>query len=406
MRRLVQRCAGATALAIAVVQALTLYAQAVLPDYYYVATGETLQIHAPVPIDTAQTKNSMPAEVYSAAGNHYSLNLTLPGGIPIKQVQVQVVDREMVIPGGNAFGIKMFTEGVIVVGLSDVSNGATRSPAKTAGVRVGDIILTMDGHAVQSNEDVGQIVSSSHGSPVDVELERGGARQTVQLCPVKSEDGVYRAGIWVRDSSAGIGTMTYYEPATGVFAGLGHAICDVDTGNIMPLHSGEIVDVSILGVNKGASGTPGELRGAFLPKTTGQLCVNSQAGIFGVGAMPDWESEAVPLAMRHEVEAGPAVIRCTLADNRVEEFSVEIEKVSIAQDNPTKNMVLHVTDSRLLEKTGGIVQGMSGSPILQNGKLVGAVTHVFVNDPTRGYGIFAENMSDMSKNVETTRNRL
>lgn len=406
MRRLVQRCAGVTALAIAMVQALTLYAQAVLPDYYYVAAGETLQIHAPVPIDTAQTKNSMPAEVYSAAGNHYSLNLTLPGGIPIKQVQVQVVDREMVIPGGNAFGIKMFTEGVIVVGLSDVSSGATRSPAKAAGVRVGDIILTMDGHQVQSNEDVGQIVSSSRGNPVDVELERAGARQTVQLCPVKSEDGVYRAGIWVRDSSAGIGTMTYYEPASGVFAGLGHAICDVDTGSIMPLHTGEIVDVSILGVNKGTSGAPGELRGAFLPKTTGELRVNSQAGIFGLGAMPDRETEPVPLAMRHEVEEGPATIRCTLADNQVEEFSVQIEKVSITQESATKNMVLHVTDGRLLEKTGGIVQGMSGSPILQNGKLVGAVTHVFVNDPTRGYGIFAENMSDMSKNVETTRKQL
>lgn len=406
MRKLVQRCAGVIALAIAAVQALTLYAQAVLPDYYYVAAGETLEIHAPVPIETVQTKNSMPAEVYSAAGNHYSLNLALPGGIPIKQVQVQVVDREMVIPGGNAFGIKMFTEGVIVVGLSDVSSGSTRSPAKTAGVRVGDIILTMDGHSVQSNEDVGKIVSSSRGDPLNVELERGGVRQTVQLCPVKSEDGVYRAGIWVRDSSAGIGTMTFYQPSSGLFAGLGHAICDIDTGNIMPLHSGEIVDVSIMGVNKGSSGAPGELRGAFLPKTTGELKVNSQAGIFGIGSMPDRQADPVPLAMRHEVEAGPAVIRCTLDSNQVEEFSVEIEKVSIAQDNPTKNMVLHVTDSRLLEKTGGIVQGMSGSPILQNGKLVGAVTHVFVNDPTRGYGIFAENMVEMSKNVETTRNQL
>lgn len=406
MRKLVQRCAGVMSLAIAAMQALTLYTQAVLPDYYYVAAGETLELHAPVPIETSQTKNSMPAEVYAAAGNHYSLNLSLPGGIPIKQVQVQVVDREMVIPGGNAFGIKMFTEGVIVVGLSDVSNGATRNPAKTAGVRVGDIILTMDGHSVQSNEDVGKIVSSSNGEPMAVELERAGVRQTLELCPAKSEDGVYRAGIWVRDSSAGIGTMTYYEPSSGVFAGLGHAICDIDTGSIMPLHSGEIVDVSILGVNKGASGSPGELRGAFLPKTTGELRVNSQSGIFGVGDMPDWKTDPVPLAMRHEVEEGPAIIRCTLADNQVEEFAVQIEKVSIAQDNPTKNMVLHVTDPGLLEKTGGIVQGMSGSPILQNDKLVGAVTHVFVNDPTRGYGIFAENMSEMSKNVETTRKQL
>lgn len=397
MRKLVQRCAGAIALVIAGVQACVLYAQVVLPDYYYVAAGEMLQINAPMPIETAQTSNSLPEEAYSSSGNHYQLGLNFPGGIPIKQVQVQVVDREMVVPGGNAFGIKMFTEGVIVVGLSDVSSGENRSPAKAAGIRVGDIIMTMDGQAVQTNEDVGKIVSSSNGEAVAIELERAGTQQTLQLNPAKSEDGVYRAGIWVRDSSAGIGTMTYYQPSTGIFAGLGHAICDIDTGSIMPLHSGEIVDVSILGVNKGSSGAPGELKGTFLPKTTGELCVNSQCGIFGLGSMPDYEAEAVPMAMRHEVEAGPAVIRCTLSDNTVEEFSVEIEKVSVMQDNPTKNMVVHVTDKTLLEKTGGIVQGMSGSPILQNGKLIGAVTHVFVNDPTRGYGIFAENMMEVAK---------
>lgn len=399
MRKLVQKFAGALSLAVIFIQAVTLYAQAILPDNYYVAAGEALKLHTPVPIETMQTENSLPAEAYSSPGNHYSLKLALPGGIPIKQIQVQVVDREMVIPGGNAFGIKMFTEGVIVVGLSDVSSGDIRNPAKAAGIKVGDIILTMGGRNVQSNEDVGAIVSASKGKPLDVELERSGSRQTIKICPVKSDDGVYRAGIWVRDSSAGIGTMTFYDPAAGVFAGLGHAICDIDTGSIMPLHSGEIVDVSILGVNKGASGTPGELKGTFLPKTTGELKVNSQCGIFGTGEMPDSDAAPVPLALRCEVEEGPAIIRCTLSDNKVQEFEAVIEKVSIAQDNPTKNMVIHVTDPELLEKTGGIVQGMSGSPILQNGKLVGAVTHVFVNDPTRGYGIFAENMAEMARNA-------
>lgn len=404
MRKLVQKFAGAASLVVAAVQALTLYTQATLPDYYYVAAGETLSIHGPIPIETAQSKDSLPKEAYAAAGNHYSLNLELPYGIPIKQVQVQVVDRQMVVPGGNAFGIKMFTEGVIVVGLSDIATSeASLNPAKTAGIRVGDIILSMDGKEVASNEDVGAIVSSSGGKPVDVELERSGVMQTLSLCPVKSNDGVYRAGIWVRDSSAGIGTMTYYDPANGIFAGLGHAICDIDTGNIMPLHSGEIVDVAILGVNKGEAGAPGELKGSFMPKITGELCVNSQCGIFGLGGVPDMKSEPVPLALRQEVTEGPAVIRCTLGGNQVEEYQVEIEKVSLGQDHPTKNMIIRVTDPVLLEKTGGIVQGMSGSPILQNGKLVGAVTHVFVNDPTRGYGIFSENMSEMSRNVEKSR---
>lgn len=404
MRKLIQRCAGVVSLAVAAMQAFTLYTQAILPDYYYVAAGETLQINGPIPIEANEGKNSMPVEAYSAAGNHYSLDLKLPYGIPVKQVQVQVVDRELVIPGGNAFGIKMFTDGVLVVGLSDItSSGNVRNPAKSAGIKVGDIILSMDGRTVRSNEDVGAIVSSCGGRAVDIELERAGERQTLEINPVKSEDGVYRAGIWVRDSSAGIGTMTYYDPSNGLFAGLGHAICDIDTGNIMPLQSGEIVDVAILGVNKGASGAPGELKGTFLPNTTGDLCINSQAGIFGYGDMPDMQCTPVPLAMRQEVQEGPAQIRCTLDGNKVETYDVLIEKVSMAQENPTKNMIIRVTDPRLLAKTGGIVQGMSGSPILQNGKLVGAVTHVFVNDPTRGYGIFAENMSNVSKNAEKAR---
>lgn len=404
MRKIIRRCAGALSLAIVAVQAAALYTQAVLPDCYYVLAGEQLSIRSPIPICAVQSSNSMPVEVYSAAGNNYNVDLKLPYGVNVKQVQVQVVDREMVIPGGNAFGIKMFTEGVIVVGLSDIAcAGTSQNPAKNAGIKVGDIILSMNGKQVQSNEDVGAIVSSCKGKNVAVELQRDGLTQTVNLCPVKSDDGVYRAGIWVRDSSAGIGTMTYYNPARGVFAGLGHAICDIDTGDIMPLHSGEIVDVSIIGVHRGESGLPGELRGRFSMRTTGDLRINSQAGIFGVGDVPSSAVEPVPLALRYEVQEGPATIRCTLDGQTTGEYEVFIEKVRLGQENPTKNMVIRVTDPELLAKTGGIVQGMSGSPILQNGRLVGAVTHVFVNDPTRGYGIFAEQMSEMSKNVEKDR---
>ena len=398
MRKLMRACMGALSLAILSVQAGVLYTQAVLPDCYYVLSGEKLSIHSPLPITAVQSKNSLPVEVYAAAGNNYNVDLKLPYGLAVKQVQVQVVDREMVIPGGNAFGIKMFTEGVIVVGLSDISSaGISQNPAKSAGIKVGDIILTMDGQQVQTNEDVGRIVSSSKGRLVQVQLQRDGTEQTLALRAIKSDDGIYRAGIWVRDSSAGIGTMTFYDPANRVFAGLGHAICDVDTGSIMPLHSGEIVDVSVTGVNKGEAGLPGELRGRFTMRTTGQLRINSQAGIFGVGEMPSVSAAPVPLALRYEVQEGPAVIRCTLDGQTLKEYNVMIEKVKVGQENPTKNMIIRVVDAELLQKTGGIVQGMSGSPILQNGKLVGAITHVFVNDPTRGYGIFAENMAEVAK---------
>lgn len=400
MRKLVRRCAAVMSFALAAVQGVALYTQAILPDQYYVAAGSQLELSAPLPITVQKTNTGLPVEVYSAAGNSYPVELRLPGGVMIKQVQVQVIDREMVIPGGNAFGIKMFTEGVIVVGMSDIScGGEGKNPAKTAGIRVGDILLSVNGEEVRTNEDVGEALSHCKGEAVKVQLSREGKEQTVELCPVRSDDGAWRAGIWVRDSSAGIGTMTYYDPARGVFAGLGHAICDVDTGDIMPLHSGEIVDVRINGVHKGESGVPGELRGSFTGKGKGDLLINSQVGIFGKCEIPELAAQAVPAAMRYEVKEGPATIRCTLDDGGPKEYEVYIEKVSIAQDHPTKNMVLRVTDEELLEKTGGIVQGMSGSPILQNGKLIGAVTHVFVSDPTRGYGIFVENMRQMSKSV-------
>ena len=401
MRKYYRRFAGVLSLAIAAVQTIALYTQSVLPDRYYVAAGEAFSIHSSLPIQLKMAGDSMPAEAYATAGNSYQMDLKLPGGIGIKQVQVQVVDREMVIPGGSPFGIKMFTKGVMVVGMSDIaSNGTSQNPAKEAGIQVGDIITAMDGQPVQTNEDVGKIVSESAGKPVQVKLERSGQAHTCSLNPVESDDGVYRAGIWVRDSSAGIGTMTYYNPSTHVFAGLGHAICDVDTGNMMPLHSGEIVEVEITGVHRGESGFPGELRGSFSGKQTGVLLLNSEAGVFGLSEQAPRYADPVPLAMRHEVMEGPATILCTLDDGQTSEYAIEIEKVSLGENNPTKNMIVRVTDPQLLAKTGGIVQGMSGSPILQNGKLVGAVTHVFVNDPTRGYGIFAENMDEMSKSVE------
>ena len=396
--------ASVLSLAVVAVQSMALYTQAVLPDHYYVAAGERLTINSRVPITLEQTDTSLPIEVYSTAGNSYNANLKIFGNVGIKQVQVQVVDREMVIPGGNTFGIKMFTEGVIVVGMSDItSDGVTQNPAKQAGIKVGDIITSMNGQEMKTNEDVGTVVSSCKGQPVTVNLTRNGADLTCQISPVKTDDGLYGAGIWVRDSSAGIGTMTYYNPTTNLFAGLGHAICDIDTGEIMPLHSGEIVDVKITGVNKGASGAPGELKGSFLGEKTGELYVNSPCGIFGVGTKIPTHAQPVPMALGCEVTEGPATIISTLDEGEPEEFDIQIEKVSIGENNPTKNMIIRVVDQDLLSKSGGIVQGMSGSPILQNGKLVGAVTHVFVNDPTRGYGIFAENMNKMSNNVEVGR---
>ena len=366
-----------------------------LPDHYYVAQGQRLILPNLWGIRAQGWADRMPDELLCQAGNRYSTTLSLWGGPVIKTVSVQVVEREMVIPAGTPFGVKMFTEGVMVVGMSDLDiKGKAVNPAKQAGIRTGDIILSVAGKTVSTNEEVGAIVTASGGKPLDVRFRRGTQEKTAQLVPVCSPaDGSYKAGMWVRDSSAGIGTMTYYDPESQVFAGLGHAICDIDTGTLMPLASGEAVEVTITGVNKGASGFPGELRGIFgSGQVIGSLIHNDETGIYGRCSYSPAQNQPVPMALKTEVKPGPASIYTTVEGKSPKSYQIEIERVAASDANPTKNMVIRITDANLLAVTGGIVQGMSGSPILQDGKLVGAVTHVFVNDPTRGYAIFAENM--------------
>lgn len=339
-----------------------------------------------------------------------ALTLTLYAqATQVKQVQAEApaIDRRMVIPGGFPFGIKMHTRGVLVVGMSDIQKGTRNvNPAKDAGLKVGDILTHINDMEIYRNGDVKRLVSECDGSEMKLTAIRSGTEMDFYLMPIKSEyDDGYKAGIWVRDSSAGIGTMTYYDPETLKFAGLGHAICDVDTGGVMPLFSGEIVDVNISGVNIGQSGRPGELKGSFLgDNPLGFLRINSQAGIFGVLNHPIIETNSIPMASNQEIQPGPAQILATVSGNKPRSFDIEIERVNYSDTTLTKNMIISITDSELMEISGGIVQGMSGSPIIQNGMLAGAVTHVFVNDPTRGYGIFAENMEQMLNSIEDYSN--
>ncbi len=396
MKRIFKVSATVVSVAMLGLLVVLLCLQSVLPDRYYVAQGERFSLNGGwLGIKSSGWVDDMPSELVSRAGNEYAMRLSLPGGAVIKTVSVKVVERDMVIPAGTPFGIKMFTDGVMVVGLSDLDlEGRAVNPAKNAGIRTGDIILSIDGKKIYYNEDVGKIVGESKGREMQVTLKREGVLKEVALTPVQSpSDESYRAGMWVRDSSAGIGTMTFYDPQEGVFAGLGHAICDVDTGAVMPLSSGEAVEVTITGVNRGSSGFPGELRGVFgNSKVIGSLIKNNETGIFGKCSLPPVQHDPVPLATRGEIRVGPATIYTTVQGKQPQAYEIQIERIATTDANPTKNMVIKVTDPRLLEVTGGIVQGMSGSPILQDGKLVGAVTHVFVNDPARGYGIFVENM--------------
>ena len=302
----------------------------------------------------------------------------------------------MVVPVGRAVGIKLFSDGVMVVGLSEVAGTEGPSaPAKTCGLKQGDIITHINETQVDTIEEVQTILKDLEGAPMSIRAVRDEKQVQLTARAVKcAADGSYKLGAWIRDSMAGIGTVTFYDPATGQFGALGHGVNDVDTALLMPLESGSVMYATVADVKKGLAGQPGELHGTFrLEQDLGTLYANTDGGVFGVLTDDTMIQgvDPVPMATRGEVKVGPAVIRSNIAGDQVEEYTVEITKV-YPSGNDTRDLMVKVTDPRLLEQTGGIVQGMSGSPILQNGMLIGAVTHVLINDPASGYGILAERM--------------
>lgn len=300
-------------------------------------------------------------------------------------VQGAWAGEKTVIPLGQAVGIKLFADGVLVV---DVTQ-------KTNGLKEGDLLMTFNGEKIRSTEHLQEMLQENGDKTVELTLRRGTASETVDVAPsIDGESGTVRLGAWIRDSMAGIGTMTYYDPESGSYGALGHGITDVDTQKLMSLGAGSIMETTVKAVKKGQRGDPGELKGDFsVQRDVGTVTVNSDGGIFGTVSDISFPAhcEPVEIASAGEVQSGAAVIRSTISGDEVKEYQVEIVKID-RTESTTRNLLLCVTDEELLETTGGIVQGMSGSPILQNGKLVGAVTHVMIRDPSRGYGILAENM--------------
>ena len=372
-----------------------------LPDQFRVTAGTKLRLNQTgLSIIDTVNKKEITASALKSANQNYHAQLMLFDVIPIKTVSVKVVQEKLLVPCGTPFGIKLFTNGVMVVGVADIeSAGKMINPAAVAGVKVGDIITEVNGKAVTQNSQVAKLIESSAGAPVELSIKRNEETLTATLTPILSDvDGSYKGGLWVRDSTAGIGTVTFYDPSNGAFGGLGHGICDVDTNELMPLRNGDVVSVTISGIVKGQKGRAGELRGYFNNDfPVGQLQANSEGGVYGTLNSSPVSTEAIPLAVKQEVKTGAAQIYTTVDGTTPRPYGIEIESINYQDGTKTKNLVVKVTDPDLLSKTGGIVQGMSGSPIVQNGKLVGAVTHVFVNDPTRGYGILAENMLEISE---------
>ena len=374
---------------------VVIYLNGSISDNYKIKKGDGLTFNTAVPI-TAEYEGLKLSQTGKTEqiGEEFDVKLKAFGIIPFSTVNVEVVDELHVSVLGTPFGMKLYTDGVLVIDITTVETvSGSISPGEDAGVKKGDYILSADGKQVLTNEELSAAVAASGGNRIKLVIKRGGTQKTVYVTPALSkETNSYRIGLWVRDSSAGIGTLTFYSPATGIVCGLGHGVCDEDTGDLLELKNGEIVSAEIVSVEKGSSGSPGQLKGRFTYGTIGKIDCNSEKGVYSVLKGKLGFSRLTETALKQEVRDGDAQIFCTVDGREPQLYSCRIKKRSSAYLSATQNMTVTVTDPELLKLTGGIVQGMSGSPILQNGKLIGAVTHVLIDDPTTGYAIFAENM--------------
>ena len=316
--------------------------------------------------------------------------------IPVKNIKVTNSKRKYVVPGGEVFGIKLYTDGVIIVDTDVVeTESGNINPAEKSGLVIGDIIKKINGEEITSTKHLSKILEKSQGNEMVITLIRNSKEINVKFRTYKDNlSGKYKAGLWVRDSTAGLGTVTFYNTENNSFAGLGHPIYDVDTNKIMPMKNGEMAEATINGLYKSSSGSVGELCGLLSGKIIGELCLNCEEGIYGFTNTK--KIETLPVAVKQEIVVGDAQIICTVDNSGPQYFDVEIVKIYSNSTAVNKDMIIKIKDEKLLNITGGIVQGMSGTPIIQNGMLVGAITHVFVNEPTQGYAIFAERMYETS----------
>lgn len=337
-------------------------------------------------------QSAVPASVIE--GEIASCSASMAVGNPLLCLEAEELEGLTLTPGGMPFGVRFLTDGVTVVGFCDFEAGGKKvNPAAAAGLKLRDTILRVNGEPLTGASALTEKIEHCGGRELILLCRRGASELELRLKPVWCEaEQRYKTGIWVRDSGAGIGTVTFIIPETGAFAGLGHGICDADSGELIAMRRGTVSDVTISSVVRGAVGAPGELKGYFNPGKTGALLGNSACGVWGVFSdPPESTADALPVGLRGELEEGSAEIFCTLDSNRIGRYRVEISNIDRTATG-SKCFSVKITDPALIAASGGIVQGMSGSPIVQNGKLVGAVTHVLINDPTAGYGIFLENM--------------
>jgi stage IV sporulation protein B len=366
-----------------------------IPETIFIRENATLK--SGYFITLSDKKESKAVDTISDNTTSKKVDVKLLGMLPVKSVNVKSIPEISLYPGGISVGVKLNTKGVLVVALSDIEteNGKATSPAAQSGIIVGDSILKVNGTEIVNSESLVSEINKYEGKEVEILIERKGQELVRKVKPVNASGGNYKIGLWVRDSTAGVGTLTFYDEKTKKFAALGHPVTDVDTGTVLSINKGEIVSSSIVSIRKGIKGNPGELKGIFVNEdvSLGEVHKNTECGIFGTADKNFVNKKfrkPMKIALRGEIKEGKAQILTTIDDNGPKLYDIEIEKLLTQEEPGPKSMVIKVTDPVLLEKTGGIVQGMSGSPIIQNNKIVGAVTHVLINKPDTGYGIYIE----------------
>lgn len=371
-----------------------------IPDQIYVKAGETINYQFQLPVTMELQEESFEAAKSETTENvrqSYFVTCRLFGLFPVKDIEVVLVDGDAVYAGGMPIGIYVKTSGVLVIGTSKIEqpDGSEAAPAENI-LKEGDYILSVNGEAVNEKEDLQRLVQQNGAAREVFKVSRNGEMVDVCVTPAKNKNGTYMLGVWVRDDLAGIGTLTYYKE-DGTYGALGHAISDGDVGELIQVKEGYVYNAQIIGVKKGQKGNPGELSGIIHYQSAdclGSIEKNTDIGIYGrldgnIAALP--RGDYYNICYKQDIEAGPAKIICGFSGGK-REYEIEIETLDYSGREANKGILFRVTDEELLNTTGGIVQGMSGSPIIQNGKFIGAVTHVFVNDPAKGYGIFAETM--------------
>lgn len=384
-----------------------------IPNELVVFEGEKISVKTLLGLNI-KNENQQTIETSSSNGEKLSqdvgkstLEVSLFDNILLKNVEVSVLPKTKVIPVGNIAGVKLYTSGVLVVGMSEIEGNDNKKykPYENTGIKEGDTIIKVNDKNINSTSDLIQTVNLSQGHDISIKYVHQQETKECSITPVKTNNSQYKIGLWVRDSAAGVGTVTFYDPTSKTFGALGHGITDIDTNELINIASGEFITTRILNITKGESGNPGKIQGTIENQNNiGTIGKNTRFGIYGkvdnLASLNIDTSKEAEVALREEIQLGKAKILCSLDNQKPQEYEIEIEKIYKDNNYDNKSMKIKVTDEKLLEKTGGIIQGMSGSPVLQNGKFIGAITHVLVNDPQEGYAVFGDIMLKQAKEIQ------